>query len=80
MSLLSQVLSLPGQLLLTLLSMVGLAAWPRQIVRVVPRAPGVLNYAKSARRVAEGYTVSRWIADNVPSLKGTFKPAWWLPK
>ncbi|BEI82219.1 hypothetical protein CcaverHIS002_0300870 [Cutaneotrichosporon cavernicola] len=49
-----------------------LAVWARQIVRVVPRSPGVI-----ARGAVDD--VSAWVDKNVPSLKGTFTPSWWLP-
>lgn len=89
MSLLAQIASLPGTIILTLLSMVGLAAWPRQVVRVMPRLAAHIRMrtSKGDGKLSnghgggeEGQTVSRWISENVPSLKGTFRPAWWLPK
>ncbi|CAK9783619.1 unnamed protein product [Cutaneotrichosporon oleaginosum] len=70
--LVGKALALPAQLLFALLGMLGVATWARQIVRVVPRSAGTI-----ARDAAEDVTA--WVDRNVPSLKGTFKPAWWLP-
>ena len=72
MSFLAHMAALPGSVILTLLSMIGLAAWPRQIVRVWPKNPAALSSKEE--------DVATWISKNVPSLKETFKPAWWLPK
>lgn len=83
MSLLAQIASLPGTILLTLLSMMGLAAFPRQIVKVMPRRPAVLNIrsrAKGSKGQSGEETLSSWMKTNVPSLGDVFTPAWWLPK
>ncbi|KAJ9121639.1 hypothetical protein QFC22_002259 [Naganishia vaughanmartiniae] len=56
----------------------------RQIVLVTPRKPSVVALRrlppKSSESSAEETTVSRFIAENCPSLKPEpgFKPAWWL--
>jgi hypothetical protein len=73
--------------------MVGLAVYPRQIVRVLPSHPGklVIKGRSSIHTDDEedGWdgledggvrTISQWIGENVPSLRETFSPAWWLPK
>jgi hypothetical protein len=72
-SVVGKALALPAQILFALLGMLGLATWARQIVRVVPRTAG---------RIARGASedVTAWVDRNVPSLKGSFTPAWWLPK
>lgn len=54
----------------------------------MPRVPAAPNMRKVKANVyANGYThanekdsLSRWMTDNVPSLKEMFRPAWWLPK
>lgn len=71
-----------------LLDMAGLRAYPRQIIRILPAKPAILKLRDG--NAADGNTtfsaggreksLSEWISDNVPSLKGTFTPSWWLPK
>lgn len=95
-TLLTSILALPGTILLSLLSMVGLASWPRQIVRVVPKSSvklashtgfrgGRLDGSGKGENSATIGTgkhpiLADWVTNSVPSLKGTFKPSWWLPK
>lgn len=69
----SRLLALPQQALFALLGMVGLATWAHQIVRVRSKQ-------SAAMPGGVGGTIDQWITENVPSLKGTFTPAWWLPK
>jgi hypothetical protein len=93
----SHFLAAPSKLWFTILGMLGLAVYPRQIVRVFPSKPGslALGQGKGRSRIqdedeADGWqgvegerremSVNEWVGENVPSLRGTFTPAWWLPK
>ncbi|ODN79060.1 anon-23da protein [Cryptococcus wingfieldii CBS 7118] len=58
--------------------------WSSDIVKVVPGKPGLVDFARKnnvlgGERGAKGVTVNEWVEENVPSLKGTFTPAAWLP-
>lgn len=105
-ALIYSALALSGSTLLTILSLVGLASWSRQIVKVVPTAPALLTLNNDVIRASrqpqvrqrcevvkevEGeqspgqgdgaaLNVAQWVVRSVPSLSGTFKPSWWLPK
>ncbi|KAL1412997.1 hypothetical protein Q8F55_000746 [Vanrija albida] len=80
-SVLARILALPSQLLFAIMGLVGLAHYARQIVRVRPRnpAPLVRATAVAGNGASKELTVDQWVEDNVPSLKGTFTPSWWLP-
>lgn len=69
----ARLLAVPQQFVFAVLGMLGLATYAHQIVRVS---------AKQSAPMPGGVkgTIDQWISDNVPSLKGTFTPAWWLPK
>jgi hypothetical protein len=54
----------------------GLAHYGRQIVVVRPRTSGQVHLARNG----DTKTVVDFIEDSCPSLAGTFKPSWWLPK
>jgi hypothetical protein len=98
-------LALSGSTLLTILSLVGLASWSRQIVKVVPSKPARLtlrngiaprrepgggdlhnvngqpsDVSQEVGHDKEGVSLAEWVGRNVGSLKGTFRPSWWLPK
>ena len=69
------LLALPGQILFAIAGLFGLAHYARQIVHVSPKVPGALYHVKGHR-----LDLNRWVKDNMPSLKGSFVPTWWLPK
>lgn len=84
-SVFARILALPSQLLFAIMGLVGLAHYARQIVRVRPRTSAPLVRSAAAAAAAKEtssaeLTVDQWVEDNVPSLKGTFTPSWWLPK
>lgn len=71
------------------LDMAGLRVYPRQIVRITPAKPAILKLGQGTKQAngsgavggaTQGKSLTEWISDNVPSLKGTFTPSWWLPK
>jgi hypothetical protein len=80
---------LPAQIFFAITGFLGLAQYARQIVRVAPRLPAALavrtGYASRANSTADAtdtkeVTLSEWVDENVGSLRGVFKPTWWLPK
>lgn len=78
-----QLVTLPSQILFMILGAMGLAHYSRQIVRVRSKRSAALEITKKVgerREVARTTTVDKWVQDNVPSLDGSFTPAWWLPK
>lgn len=77
---LGKAAALPAQILFAILGMLGIATWARQIVRVVPRVPGLVALRGQKTEDGEGESVAAWVDRNVPSLKETFTPSWWLPK
>ncbi|RXK38700.1 hypothetical protein M231_04010 [Tremella mesenterica] len=84
MTFIDRFLSIPSQILFALLGLIGMAQYSRQIVRVTPRDPADIGDDGGDYKAHEGdsaaINVARWVEENVPSLKGTFKPSWWLPK
>lgn len=87
-SIFHQVLLFPRQLVFAIAGFLGLAHYARQIVRVVPRRPGVVRLAGSSTPTLieginprrEDVRVDKWIEENVKCLEGSFRPSWWLPK
>lgn len=79
-TLVGKALALPAQILFAVLGMLGLATWARQIVRVVPRQAAKIVIGGDGEGAGREVNLASWIDQNVPSLKGTFKPSWWLPK
>lgn len=62
-----------------------MARWARDVVRIVPRKPGVVslrsNLGSGGAKAGKGSkSLTEWIDESVPSLKGRFTPAAWLPK
>lgn len=54
-------------------------------MRIVPRKPGVVNLRSNlgsggAKAGKGSKSLTEWIDESVPSLKGRFTPAAWLPK
>jgi len=72
----SQFLSVPSQIIFAIAGMMGIANYARNIIRIRPKRSGLLKL----RGNGGTESVSEWIDDNVPSLSGSFKPSWWLPK
>ncbi|KAK8845607.1 hypothetical protein IAR55_006323 [Kwoniella newhampshirensis] len=62
---------------------IGMASYARQIVKILPTQPGLLrirNGSASGKEIGtEERSLTDWIRENVPSLKGVFRPAHWLP-
>ena len=79
MTQLESILFFPHQVLFALLGMVGLAHYPRQIVRIRPHKPALIA-SESDDAEGEKEDLGRWVDRNVPSLQGSFTPSWWLPK
>ena len=75
---LSQLLSVPQQLIFALAGLMGIANFARQIVKIKPRQAGAVKVKKGDQETRT--SVNEWIDTNVPSLKGSFTPSWWLPK
>jgi hypothetical protein len=69
------ILSLPGQLFFAIAGFLGLAHYARQIVQICPRSPAIVK-----KRTGAAVDLNRWVKENVPSLRGSFVPTWWLPK
>ncbi|KIR31098.1 anon-23da protein [Cryptococcus deuterogattii MMRL2647] len=68
----------------SLVGSLGMARWARDIVRIVPRNPGVVNLRSNlgsggAKGGKGSKSLTEWIDESVPSLKGRFTPAAWLP-
>lgn len=74
----SQFLSVPAQIVFAIAGIFGLANYARQIVKIRPRQGAVLKLKSETGLEQTG--LNRWIEENVPSLSGSFKPSWWLPK
>jgi hypothetical protein len=72
----SQFLSVPSQIVFAIAGMMGLANYARNIIRIKPKRSGALEI----RGNGGSEPVAEWIEDNVPSIRGSFKPSWWLPK
>jgi len=72
----SQFLSVPAQIVFAIAGMMGLANYARNIIRIRPQRSGALEI----RGNGGSEPVAEWIEDNVPSISGSFKPSWWLPK
>jgi len=72
----SQFLSVPSQIVFAIAGMMGLASYARNIIRIKPKRSGALEI----RGNGGSEPVAEWIEDNVPSISGSFKPSWWLPK
>lgn len=73
---LSQFLSVPSQIFFAIAGLFGMAHYARNIIRIRPKQSGLI----SIRGNGGSETLSEWIEENVPSLSGSFKPSWWLPK
>ncbi|TYJ51641.1 hypothetical protein B9479_007775 [Cryptococcus floricola] len=60
---------------------INMVRWSSDIVRVVPGKPGLVDFTRGGgvKGGGKGVTVNEWVEENVPSLKGTFTPAAWLP-
>ena len=72
----AQFLSVPSQIVFAIAGMMGLANYARNIIRIKPKRSGDLEI----RGNGGSEPVAEWIEDNVPSIRGSFKPSWWLPK
>jgi hypothetical protein len=72
----SQFLSVPSQIIFAIAGMFGIANYARNIVRIKPKRSGILDIHGNGG----SEQVAQWIEENVPSLSGSFKPSWWLPK
>jgi hypothetical protein len=75
----SQFLSVPSQIVFAIAGLFGMANYARQIVKIRPKQDAVLKLRNGNGATKEG-RLSRWIEESVPSLSGSFKPSWWLPK
>lgn len=74
----SQFLSVPSQIIFAIAGIFGMANYARQIVRIKPKQGAVLKLRGGDGREQVG--LGQWIERSVPSLSGSFKPSWWLPK
>ena len=72
----SQFLSVPSQIIFAIAGIMGMANYARQIIRIKPKRSGLLQI----RGGGGSEEVGQWVEENVPSLSGSFKPSWWLPK
>jgi hypothetical protein len=72
----SQFLSVPSQIIFAIAGIFGMASYARQIIRIKPKRSGLLQI----RGGGGSEEVGQWVEENVPSLSGSFKPSWWLPK
>ena len=69
------LLTLPAQIWFAISGLLGIAQYARQVVRVPPaRSSALIKTSRGKVGLAE------WVDKEVPSLKGTFLPTWWLPK
>lgn len=76
----AQLFTVPQQIIFALAGLLGMANYARQIVRIAPKRPGLLKVRSRPDGEGEQQDVGQWINENVPSLKKSFKPSWWLPK
>ncbi|WVR03567.1 hypothetical protein IAU60_000559 [Kwoniella sp. DSM 27419] len=78
-----QLITFPSQLLFALAGMVGMAHYARQIVNIVPSKPAYIRLKRAVGSVGDvqgkEVRVDQWIAENVKSLRGVFRPSWWAP-
>jgi len=72
----SQFLSVPSQIIFAIAGILGMANYARQIIRIKPKRSGLLQIQGGGG----SEEVGQWVEENVPSLSGSFKPSWWLPK
>lgn len=75
----AQLFSVPQQIIFALAGLIGMASYARQIIRVTPKRAGLLQL-RSGGGQQDQQRVDEWIEDNVPSLWGSYKPSWWIPK
>ncbi|KAK6905284.1 anon-23da protein [Kwoniella mangroviensis CBS 8886] len=73
-----ELLSLPYELFFAITGLMGIANYVRHIVQIIPSKPATISLREIGGAKPE-VRVDRWIKDNVESLKGVFKPAWWAP-
>ena len=71
-------MSFPFAILHTMANYLHLASYPRQIVNITPKNPAVIVLPEKEKD--REVSVTRWVEENCPSLRGTFTPSWWLPK
>lgn len=76
----AQLFSVPQQIVFALAGLFGMANFARQIVRVTPKRPGYLKLRGGRGGEGEQQDVAQWINANVPSLRESFNPSWWIPK
>ncbi|WWC66635.1 uncharacterized protein I206_100538 [Kwoniella pini CBS 10737] len=74
-----EILTFPSQLFFALTGLMGIANYVRQIVQIVPTRPATLSIRRNGTNLVEEIKVDKWIKDNVKSIQGVFKPAWWVP-
>ena len=80
---------LPAQIFFAITGVLGLAQYARQIVRVVPKLPAALAVRRAQNNgsdsgvgdaTSKDVSLGQWVDENVGSLRGVFRPTWWLPK